>query len=635
VTIVVTEDGTLHITEIDNSTSPATTTTQTLTKGSVVSVDEDGNVTVDEDAEVGECGSAQGQIFTSTPTQNLCDSGSVSNITDDGNNFNWICFGSGGGANANCSAIYENNTSDDTNSTDESETVEFKSNQDGTKSLIFDSNIWDTPTTITVPQDKDMQITQNSDGSTIVSSDEPKVDIAINEDGSLTAEQIFDDGDVNRVEIDIVNSDINIQEDNSIVIKSNTKNDDYEDVNITTTLREDGSIVIASKVADNNTTVISIDEPGSTIQIDSNGKITIDSEKEFAEESKIVALHLVIDGNSGAINGSLIHKDSSTQEISKTQDIQKVAGTVLKVTNFKIQEVTATLDDNRKVEVIISDENNTTIKSTTTISADLDVTRTSLGEDGKITSQITLGEDTTIVVDNFLDGKAKHSVKVGTQTTEATSNLEGADVNVTAEGVTTTFVDATQSITAEVKATNEGFAEHKMTIASGSITEAKSEILGAKTVIDNDEDGNPKIVTRVSTINSDSQSVDIEVEADSNGRATHIVTTPNGVSRAVSKLAGAKTLIDTSGNVNTSVDTNITKNSRKFEAVAITDAHGETETKFREVDGETEHNSEPTLATGEKFPVGSQVEISEDDNNIIHIQTTTPVLTQPTVFTIQ
>jgi hypothetical protein len=50
VTITVDEEGTLHITETDNSKTPATTTAKTVTKGSTISVDENGNVSVDIDA---------------------------------------------------------------------------------------------------------------------------------------------------------------------------------------------------------------------------------------------------------------------------------------------------------------------------------------------------------------------------------------------------------------------------------------------------------------------------------------------------------------------------------------------------------------------------------------------------------
>ena len=46
-----------------------------------------------------------------------------------------------------------------------------------------------------------------------------------------------------------------------------------------------------------------------------------------------------------------------------------------------------------------------------------------------------------------------------------------------------------------------------------SVTKADSEIPGAKTIIDKDENGKAKIVTKVSTENNNSQSVEIEVDA--------------------------------------------------------------------------------------------------------------------------
>lgn len=587
------------------------------------------NITNIDESVAGTCGTSHGQTFTVAPTENLCSVGSASNVTSDTDNFYWYCTGSSYELNTNCSATYQNNSSND--DTQEPTAHEFEDNEDGTKTLTVGED--EDTITITLPQDKEVVVTENEENTTL-SSDNPQVDITINDDGSITTNQIFEDGDANNtVEIDIPNSDIKIQEDNSVVIQSNTKNDNNEDVNITTTLREDGSIIIASKVAENNATVISIDEPGSTIKIDEKGNITIDGEKELVEDSKIVALHLVIDANSGAIDGSLIHKDSTTQEIVETQEIHKVVGTVLKVTNFKIQEVLATLDDNRKVEVTVSDESNTTLKSTTIIDnsvADENITRLSNGETGAVTTQVT-NSTSTITIDNYLDGKAKHSVKVGTTITEASSNLEGADVNVTSSGVTTTFENNTTK--AQVTASNDGIATHKMTIG-GKTTEATSQIIGAKTVIDSDANGDPKIVTKVSTTNSNSQVVEIEVDALSDGSAKHTVKVGGKESIATSKLQGANTTIKTSGEVETIAPTTKTKDGDEwiFEAVAKTDAYGKTVTTFQLRNKTTNEVKEPqnTFVPNTPYDAGNKVEIIEQ-NNIIYFKTQSPVTAPLTV----
>jgi hypothetical protein len=51
----------------------------------------------------GACGTANGQTFSTTPSTNLCTSGTASNITGQ---YVWSCNGINGGSTANCSASY-------------------------------------------------------------------------------------------------------------------------------------------------------------------------------------------------------------------------------------------------------------------------------------------------------------------------------------------------------------------------------------------------------------------------------------------------------------------------------------------------------------------------------------------------
>jgi len=52
----------------------------------------------------GVCGSANGQIYSASPSSNLCNSGSASTITTNSTTYTWTCSGSGGGSTAYCSA---------------------------------------------------------------------------------------------------------------------------------------------------------------------------------------------------------------------------------------------------------------------------------------------------------------------------------------------------------------------------------------------------------------------------------------------------------------------------------------------------------------------------------------------------
>lgn len=55
----------------------------------------------------GACGSANGKTFSSTPTANLCSSGSASTVTLVSNQYKWSCAGLSGGLTAYCLANYQ------------------------------------------------------------------------------------------------------------------------------------------------------------------------------------------------------------------------------------------------------------------------------------------------------------------------------------------------------------------------------------------------------------------------------------------------------------------------------------------------------------------------------------------------
>ena len=55
----------------------------------------------------GACGSADGGTFSSTPTTNLCTTGTATEVTLESTTYSWDCEGSGGGTTDNCTATYE------------------------------------------------------------------------------------------------------------------------------------------------------------------------------------------------------------------------------------------------------------------------------------------------------------------------------------------------------------------------------------------------------------------------------------------------------------------------------------------------------------------------------------------------
>jgi len=331
-------------------------------------------------------------------------------------------------------------------------------------------------------------------------------------------------------------------------------------------------------------------------------------------------------------------------------------------------EFSATFTNSDLIKNITFNENNMTISIHDTLSGTSDINVTlsdgeysvsrnfsftvlALQEDDDIKENgvVEVDENETITV-SFDDNKTvtaqtkpdsnntvSHKIDLADgKTVTASSDLNGTEVSITQDGVQTKYEDTTKDIIAEAKASVTGKASHILDINNTKV-EATSEFVGAKTVIKKDADGSVVIETSVDVDDNTS----ISVVAKEDGSATHTVKKGDLESKASAKVKGAKTLIDESGNVNTSVDTQKqdVASGKRFEAVAITGTDGKTQTKFRLVDTTTnaEENPEPTLIESEKFPEGSEVEIKESDTNtsIIHIQTTTPVLTQPTVFTIQ
>jgi len=55
----------------------------------------------------GSCGTADGDTFSSTPSTNLCTTGTAGSVTLASTTYSWDCVGSGGGTTDNCTATYQ------------------------------------------------------------------------------------------------------------------------------------------------------------------------------------------------------------------------------------------------------------------------------------------------------------------------------------------------------------------------------------------------------------------------------------------------------------------------------------------------------------------------------------------------
>jgi len=467
--------------------------------------------------------------------------------------------------------------------------------------------------TITTP------IFTNLDGTTCGYS----LDIAYDGSDMITKHTLSNTGDediITTIIMRIPNSNVDVTSDNKVVHYgsfTNTANPN-KDVNVTATVNCKGEVSTITKISDQNASLIALNKPGSTVIIYTDGAVDAQLPITNVGSDDVKQLKFSVDPNSGDITTQKIFTDNNISEVVYPVGAKVVAN------NTNIAEVIVDLTNPNIVKVDVKDENNNTITTTTTIDSSFTVNRTSEGEDGKITSEINATGGAKIVIDNFVDGKAKHLVEVNGVSTEATSNIEGADINVTNSGVTTTFEDT--NVKAEVTATLDGKAAHKMTTPNGT-TEATSHIPGAKTVIDKDANGNPKILTKVSTTNSNSKVVDIEVDASSDGSAVHKITVDGVSSTATSNIVGAKTIIDENGSVETAVGEVADGTTYVIKAKVITDTTGKAITRFVRVNQNDENDLtvlSNTMTVDTKYEAGNEVTIDLIEETLF-IKTVAPL----------
>ncbi|MFT5660523.1 MAG: VCBS repeat-containing protein, partial [Sulfurimonas sp.] len=412
-------------------------------------------------------------------------------------------------------------------------------------------------TDVTVHDDEKMSLITplltNSDGSTC------QYNLEIAYDGTdMITKHILGKMDgsniITTVVMKILNANIDITSDNRVLHTGEFINSNTKRVNVTATVDCSGSIATTTKLEDVSATYVAVNRPGSTIIIDVDGNVDTSTPLEESTDNSTVleGLNFKVDSDTGDVNASKVFKDTTTDEVTYTQANIYLAGSILNVNGNSIAEVEVDLTNVRFVEVRATDTASNVITSTTEIDSsvlDDKITRTSNGETGAVTTEISTPKS-RIVVDNFLDGKVTHTVDVNGTTTSATSKLEGANVTVNSNGVTTTYEDETRGLKAQVLATIDGIATHLLQIGN-LLTSAISEIIGARTLIENDENGDMKIVTQVQTTNVNNRLVEIQVDAKANGQAIHMITIDGKSTKATSEIIGAKTVIKETGEVQT------------------------------------------------------------------------------------
>jgi uncharacterized repeat protein (TIGR02543 family) len=234
-------------------------------------------------------------------------------------------------------------------------------------------------------------------------------------------------------------------------------------------------------------------------------------------------------------------------------------------------------------------------------------TNTTVGDAN--TTTVTSGTN-TIEATKFTtgDAKAQHIAKnsTGTELAKAISYVEGTQISVKPTGDVETTVeilganDTPVSIKVDGKVSGENKAIHTLNVG-GKETKASSKITGTITQIKADGEVETK-----ATISGN----EAKATALPDGTATHIITVGLVESKATVEIAGAQTVIDTTG-ITTSVDENQTigGNAITVKSVVKTDMQGESQTWFEDSNGQ---QLERTVSANTPLESGAEVNVSKD-----------------------
>ncbi len=483
--------------------------------------------------------------------------------------------------------IYEPNSKIDINSDG---SLDINLNQTGGKHNIFVSNPG-ADVEITNP-DNNMIISTpvyiNPDGTTC------QYDVQIQFDGSdMITKHYLNKGEENEVVtttiMKIPNASIKINSNNQVIHTGVFTNTNSVDTNVTGIISCDGSIQTITNIQGETPSFVAVNKAGSTVVIDTSGDVDTTTALENSNEqnNSLEGLNFKIDSDTGEITASKVFKDKTTNQITYVDIQTYLLGVKLTTSKETIDEVDVDFSNIRFVQVDITDTKNNKISSTMEVENSIDdknIHRTSQGEDGSITTQVDV-EQTQIIVNNRLDGKIEHIVTVDGKTTKALSNLEGANTKIENDKVVTAYKPS-DNTTLEVETNKQGKTEHKLKIGE-IITQAIFNISGTNTQIIYDENNKPKISTTLEFTNVDNKLLDIRVDANSNGWATHKLVLDKFETSSIIQLLGAKTQILDDGEVQTDV---LLDENTSSEVIAYPNGNAKHEVKTNSFDSYANFN---------------------------------------------
>ncbi len=218
----------------------------------------------------------------------------------------------------------------------------------------------------------------------------------------------------------IENATIELSSNNEAIYKVTFENAQSVETSVELIINSNGAVSTSMDIDDKNTTYLYDEQVGSTIIMDESGDIVIES---------IDGLDFTVDSNTG----TLVIMDKNNTSASYE------AGSMLLSNGDDISKVEINKISNNQLSVDIVDDLNNTITSTISVleSDDVEVTISDTIINGAIVTKVKTDTNEFIEVDNYLDGRIASFVNINDITTNVISSIKGADINITANSITT------------------------------------------------------------------------------------------------------------------------------------------------------------------------------------------------------
>ena len=233
--------------------------------------------------------------------------------------------------------------------------------------------------------------------------------------------------------IKIPESSVDITDESKVIHTANYTNSNNEEFSVVGEVDCLGTVVVATtNVSDNNSTTIGMDVAASVVIIESNGDTSIVNSYINPDSSQeIIEVDIAMDGESGNSNITKTKKDTTTQKLIVTTTNEYLLGATINIDSTGISEVGLEISD-REVSVTLND-----ITASTIIDESINHDAFSILKEAlKYVIEIFTTNGADITIENYLDATAKYIFTLNDVDTSVTSEIAGADVNVTDTDIT-------------------------------------------------------------------------------------------------------------------------------------------------------------------------------------------------------